>query len=172
MLRASAKHCLELKLCRLNLRKIKLYLESYQPIIFSTLYFSKSTGNYTESFTSKHLLEDNGQFADSEKQEYIKWTGAALFIGGGDTVIVLSIVVSAYHLIYKFCRLSRLWQPSSWSWLCTQRCKVGHRLISTGLHLTGCPRSKTMIHYLTSKQWSRRFFVGALSLLWGCRMLQ
>ena len=92
MLRALAKHCLELKLCRLNSRKIKLYVESYPPFFSQAYNLFKATGNYTESFTSKHLLEDNGQFTDSEKQEYIKWTGGALYTGGGDTVIVLFYV--------------------------------------------------------------------------------
>jgi hypothetical protein len=47
---------------------------------------SKATGDYVESFTSKHLLEDDVMCTDPEKLEYIKLASAALYIGGGDSV--------------------------------------------------------------------------------------
>ena len=44
------------------------------------------SGDYVESFTSKHLVEENGLSTDPLKQEYVKWACEALYIGGGDTV--------------------------------------------------------------------------------------
>jgi len=43
-------------------------------------------GDYVDSFVSKNLLPEEGGAVDSETEENIKWAGAALYVGGGDTV--------------------------------------------------------------------------------------
>jgi hypothetical protein len=48
--------------------------------------FDQLTGDYVESFVSKHLVKENGLFTDTLKQDYVKWASEALYIGGGDTV--------------------------------------------------------------------------------------
>jgi hypothetical protein len=55
------------------------------PSVTLNLYY-KSTGDYIQSFASKHLIEDDGRFADPLKQHHIKWACGALYVGGGDTV--------------------------------------------------------------------------------------
>jgi len=44
------------------------------------------SGDYVESFMSKHLVGENGLSTDPLKQEYVKWACEALYLGGGDTV--------------------------------------------------------------------------------------
>ena len=53
---------------------------------FYILKMLQATGDYVESFTSKHLYSEDGQRVDEEAEQNIKWCSAALFIGGGDTV--------------------------------------------------------------------------------------
>jgi hypothetical protein len=48
--------------------------------------FDQLTGDYVESFVSKHLVKENGLSTDALKQDYVKWASEALYIGGGDTV--------------------------------------------------------------------------------------
>lgn len=43
--------------------------------------------DHVESFTSKHLLSEDGLPVDEETEQNIKWCSAALFIGGGDTTV-------------------------------------------------------------------------------------
>ncbi|KAF9461977.1 cytochrome P450 [Collybia nuda] len=55
-----------------------------------------ATGNYTESFTSKHL-EDDMLLPTEEKDDIIKYCSAALYIGGADTTV--SAITSFFWLM-------------------------------------------------------------------------
>ncbi|KAF9562476.1 cytochrome P450 [Agrocybe pediades] len=44
-------------------------------------------GSYVESFVSKHTVVQGGEDLDAETLENIKWTAAALYVGGGDTTV-------------------------------------------------------------------------------------
>jgi len=45
------------------------------------------SGDFVDSFTSKHLFPEDGKIADPEMQDHIKWASAALYVGGGDTTV-------------------------------------------------------------------------------------
>ncbi|KDR77596.1 hypothetical protein GALMADRAFT_245744 [Galerina marginata CBS 339.88] len=45
-----------------------------------------ATGNFIESFTSKHLLEE-GKVLDQAAVDDLRWCAAALYAGGGDTTV-------------------------------------------------------------------------------------
>lgn len=47
-------------------------------------------GDFIESFTSKHLIMDDGRVPDEALIDKIKWCSAALYAGGGDTVSLYS----------------------------------------------------------------------------------
>ena len=49
----------------------------------------QATGNFVDSFVSKHFLKDNGPTTDPTEREYIKWASSALYTAGGDTVSFL-----------------------------------------------------------------------------------
>ncbi|KAJ3506809.1 hypothetical protein NLJ89_g6662 [Agrocybe chaxingu] len=44
-------------------------------------------GEHIESFTSKHLFKEDGDIIEQDMQENLKWSGAALYVGGGDTTV-------------------------------------------------------------------------------------
>jgi hypothetical protein len=51
--------------------------------------FCQLSGHYVESFLSKHLVEESGLCTDPLKQDYVKWACEALYLGGGDTVMLM-----------------------------------------------------------------------------------
>jgi len=54
---------------------------------------NQSDGDYVESFISKHLRLEDGHFAEGDIQEYVKWCSAALYVGGGDTVSYVFVLM-------------------------------------------------------------------------------
>jgi len=48
------------------------------------------SGNYIESFASKHLLSEEPKNIGKDIEDLIKWASEGLFVGGGDTVSFLS----------------------------------------------------------------------------------
>ncbi len=49
----------------------------------------QESGNFMESFTSKHLRPDNGHVIDAEEEDTVKWASGAMSVGGADTVSTL-----------------------------------------------------------------------------------
>lgn len=47
------------------------------------------SGNYIESFASKHLLSEEPKNTGKDIEDLIKWASEGLFVGGGDTVSFL-----------------------------------------------------------------------------------
>ncbi|TFK33998.1 cytochrome P450 [Crucibulum laeve] len=45
------------------------------------------SGEYIPSFTSHHLLPEEGTIPDEEQEDIIKWCGGALYAGGADTTV-------------------------------------------------------------------------------------
>lgn len=46
----------------------------------------QETGDYVESFVSMGLKNEEGETLDAEGEDVLKWSAAALFVGGADTV--------------------------------------------------------------------------------------
>ncbi|GJJ15124.1 hypothetical protein Clacol_009399 [Clathrus columnatus] len=46
-----------------------------------------NSGNYIPSFTSQHLLPEDGHKLDVEEEDILKWTSSALYVGGADTTV-------------------------------------------------------------------------------------
>ncbi|KAF8335172.1 cytochrome P450 [Amanita rubescens] len=53
------------------------------------------SGNFIQSFSSQHLLPEDGPAIDAEEEDIIKWAGGALYFGGADTTVasVLSFIL-------------------------------------------------------------------------------
>ncbi|KAF8637288.1 hypothetical protein AX17_002927 [Amanita inopinata Kibby_2008] len=45
------------------------------------------SGTYIPSFTSHHLLPDDGQVPNAEEEDILKWCSGALYAGGADTTV-------------------------------------------------------------------------------------
>ncbi|KAF9000230.1 cytochrome P450 [Cyathus striatus] len=56
-----------------------------------------ATGNYVESFTSKHLQPESGELPNEDEQDIIKYCSGALYVGGADTTV--SALVSFIYLM-------------------------------------------------------------------------
>jgi hypothetical protein len=64
----------------------------------------QASGNYTESFTSRHLRPNGEIVIDAEHDDIIKWCAGGLYAGAADTVILY--IQSAAKLLPKFIMLS------------------------------------------------------------------
>ena len=54
---------------------------------------TQESGNFIPSFSSEHLVPENGHMVDAEEEDIIKWAGGALYFGGADTVRMLRSIV-------------------------------------------------------------------------------
>ncbi|CAA7259346.1 unnamed protein product [Cyclocybe aegerita] len=57
-------------------------------------------GHYIESFVSKHLHTEDGQTIDADMEESLKWTSAALYVGGGETTV--STLITFFLLMAQY----------------------------------------------------------------------
>lgn len=68
-------------------------------IFESLIVLIQAKGEYVDSFVSKNLLPEEGA-VDAETEENIKWAGAALYVGGGDTVSRIDHASTIERLIH------------------------------------------------------------------------
>ncbi|KAH9943944.1 cytochrome P450 [Amylocystis lapponica] len=54
-----------------------------------------ASGNYLDSFTSRHLRTESGEAVSPEEDDIVKWCASALYVGGADTT---AAVVTAFIL--------------------------------------------------------------------------
>ncbi|PFH49414.1 hypothetical protein AMATHDRAFT_63274 [Amanita thiersii Skay4041] len=58
------------------------------------------SGNFTPSFTSHHLLPEDGHTPDDEEQDIIKWCSGGLYAGGADTIVASMTAFIAAMVLY------------------------------------------------------------------------
>ena len=68
--------------------------------------------SYVSSFTSRHLIPEDGHVVCEEEEDIIKFVAAGLYVGGGDTVSSPSFLLLFLLTILTNHRLS---QPSQLS---------------------------------------------------------
>jgi hypothetical protein len=123
-------------------------------LIFTFKISCQSSGNFTESFVSRHLLEENGPVTDPDAQDYLMWASSALYVGGGDTVSVTFIHPDLDKLYFVF-RPSQSSRPFSSPWPSILKCSKEHRNTLSNLRQIGCRPSTITIPYRTSGPYSR-----------------
>ncbi|GJJ15152.1 hypothetical protein Clacol_009427 [Clathrus columnatus] len=59
-----------------------------------------NSGNYIPSFTSQHLLPEDGHKLDAEEDDILKWCSSALYAGGTDTTVAFMTAFIAVMTLY------------------------------------------------------------------------
>ncbi|KAF8637282.1 hypothetical protein AX17_002921 [Amanita inopinata Kibby_2008] len=57
-------------------------------------------GNFVPSFTSHHLLPEDGHTPNEEEEDIIKWCSGALYAGGADTTVAFMTAFFAAMMLY------------------------------------------------------------------------